>query len=92
VQQDIVHKDVIERSSLFFSISRIEMEFQSLADRYYPQNIVVVSHGYGVTQAIDMCKGRNYGTADFCGCVELCRTSKTSSEWKLAYYNKQVYI
>lgn len=71
---------------------RIEKELQSLADRYYPQNIVVVSHGYGVAQAIGMCRGKNYGMADFCGCVELCRTCKRSSEWELNYFNKQVYM
>lgn len=74
------------------SVPRIEREFQSLADKYYPKNLVVISHGYGVSKAIDMCQGRRYGSADYCGCVELCRTHKNSSDWMLNYSNKHVYM
>jgi hypothetical protein len=58
---------------------------QELADKYYPENILLLTHQYGVEQAL--CLGLDpdhllsYEVV-YCGCVELIRSNKDSS-WKI---------
>ena len=63
---------------------RFTVEYNKLADKYWPKNIVIVSHGYGVCQAVAMVRGEEYCRdvwVDYCGFVEMSRTSTDSHSW-----------
>lgn len=66
-------------------ICRFTAEFNKLADEHWPKNIVIVTHGYGVCQAVAMTKGQRYFKdiwVNYCGFVEMSRASRGSSVWK----------
>ena len=66
-------------------MSRFTAEFTKLADEHWPKNIVIVTHGYGVCQAVAMTKGQEYFRdvwVEYCGYVEMSRTSKDKYDWK----------
>lgn len=70
-------------------LSRFIPAYCSLADEYWPHNVVIVTHGYGVLQALAAGKlgkvhRRGAGAwVDYCGHVELSRTEKDSHEWTM---------
>ena len=46
--------------------------------------MVIVTHGYGVLQALGTDKGYGRGAwVDYCGHVELSRTEKGGHEWRM---------
>ena len=63
--------------------------FEDLADQYWPHNLVIVTHGYGVMKAISLGMGeihRRPGVyIDYCGHVELTRTRKERSSWMIKH-------
>ncbi len=79
-----------------FFISRFDSEFKRLANENYPDNILIVTHGFGVSQAVSMSMGVIYGLdsvwVDYCGHVKLSRTGKESSDWTLEELSKEVHI
>ena len=42
---------------------------------------MIVTHGYGVQQAVVMGNGPGKAFTDYCAFVELTRTAKDSSKW-----------
>ena len=68
---------------------RFTAEFNQLADKYWPNNIIIVTHGYGVSQAVAMTRGelyRNGVWVEYCGHVELTRSNKENHDWMLKNY------
>ena len=73
-------------------ICRFPPEFSHLADEHWPNNIVIVTHGYGVCQAVTMAQGKAYHDGhcvwvNYCGHVELTRQGKNDKKWTLLDYN-----
>ena len=68
---------------------RCRIAIQELADRHWPDNLVLVTHQYGVNQAL-VVGGRKdtymYEVA-YCGNVELCRENRTG-KWRIGTTNK----
>ena len=60
---------------------RFRPAYVSLANSFWPRNVVIVTHGYGVQQAVIMGGGSSNAFTDYCGFVELTRTGKDCSEW-----------
>ncbi len=65
---------------------RYHTEVNKLADEHWPKNIVIVTHMFGVTRAMALAQGERASRADYCGYVEISRTSKQNYDWtKLSY-------
>ena len=74
-----------------YFIYRFTPEYNHLADEHWPNNIVIVTHGYGVCQAVAMSQGKLYHDGngvwvDYCGHVELSRKDKSDRKWTLEAY------
>ena len=52
-----------------------------LANDFWPKNLVIVTHGYGVSQAVAMGGEWKKGFGGYCAFAELTRTSRDSSKW-----------
>ncbi len=60
---------------------RYNAEINRLADEHWPKNIVIVTHMFCVTQAIAL-TGDQVSFTDYCGYVEMSRSSKQKYDWK----------
>lgn len=67
---------------LFF---RFSPAYSRLADEFWPHNIVIVTHGYGVDEAIKKGGGSNTFYVDYCNYVELTRSEKNRDHWTIAH-------
>ena len=68
--------------TIYFLLSRLSSAYSRLANTYWPQNIVIVTHGYGVREAV--LKGdcqTDDDCTDYCSYVELNRSSRDSDKW-----------
>ncbi|XP_019855017.1 PREDICTED: uncharacterized protein LOC100637194 isoform X1 [Amphimedon queenslandica] len=67
------------------SIARYKAAIQEIADEYYPNNVVLVTHQYGVETSMLLDTGGNNAVyeASYCGNVELIREGR-DGEWKYA--------
>ena len=63
---------------------RFSPAYSQLGDTYWPHNIVIVTHGYGVQEAVVKGGGARNVWVDYCGYVELTRTSRDDSQWTIA--------
>ena len=58
---------------------RYRTEINRLADKYWPQNLIIVCHLFGVCTAAAMTSEEVHTRfADYCGFVEMWRASKQS--------------
>ena len=75
------------------NISRFRPEFSRLANAFWPHNIVIVTHGVGVQEAI-LKGGKSKSVfVDYCGYVELTRSGKDSEKWTIdALWNIDEYF
>ena len=67
-------------------LCRFSPEFNNIADEHWPNNIVIVTHGYGVCQAVAMTQRKHYIDGvwvDYCGHVELSRKDINDRTWTL---------
>ena len=70
--------------SLLFSLChRFSPAYTQLANTYWPRNVVIVSHGYGVQHAFMKGGGHENVFVDYCGFVELSRSGKSSDKWTI---------
>ena len=70
----------------FLPFCRFPHGFNNLANEHWPCNIVIVTHGYGVCQAVAMAQGKTHHDGvwvDYCGHVELTRRDKNDRRWTL---------
>ena len=58
----------------------------TLADKHWPKNMLLVSHEVCVREAVGWGGCKDDVEAIYCGQVELSRTDKDSNEWKLESY------
>ena len=68
-----------------FPLYRFIPAYQKLAEDYWPHNIVIVTHGYGVMQAVSLPGNKQYNVidVDYCGHVEVSRQVKGTDVWTL---------
>ena len=59
--------------------------FQRLADQHWPESLLLVTHEYGVRQAMVLGGCRDDVEASYCGHVELSRTEREQT-WKIEDY------
>ena len=75
---------------------RFDREFKKIADKYYPNNILIITHGFGVSQGLGMSQGTIYRLEsvwpEYCGYVELSRADKTDHKWHLKNFSKDVHV
>ena len=57
-----------------------------MADSHWPDNILVVTHEYGVMSAMQLGGYPDSVEATYCGSVELLRTNKANHEWSIVQY------
>ena len=60
--------------------------FKRLADQHWPDNLLLVTHEYGVMQAMALGGCRDQVEATYCGHVELSRTDGREHSWKIEGY------
>ncbi len=60
--------------------------FQELAAHHWPNNLLLVTHEYGVMQAMFLGGCRDDVEATYCGHVELSRASRTDYQWTIEQY------
>ena len=68
----------------FDKYCRFSPAYSRLAEIYWPHNIVIVTHGYGVQEAVVKGGGSGNTWINYCGYVELCRSSRGSEEWTIS--------
>ena len=68
-------------SWLTLFVRRFSPAYTRLANAFWPQNLVIVTHGYGVQEAVVKGGGQRNTFADYCGFVELTRTTRDSDKW-----------
>ena len=77
--------DPAQKITLIIMVSllyhRYSAEINKLADEHWPKNIVIVTHMFCVTQAIAL-TGDQVSFTDYCGYVEMSRSSKQKYDWK----------
>ena len=62
---------------------RYKEEFKRLADVHWPDNLLLVTHEYGVLAGIELGGTTEPMEATYCGCVELIRTDRTQHNWTI---------
>ncbi|XP_064399217.1 uncharacterized protein LOC135345705 isoform X1 [Halichondria panicea] len=77
------HQEPIPTFPEYFrdGMKRYSAEINKLADEHWPKNIVIVTHMFCVTQAIAL-TGDQVSFTDYCGYVEMSRSSKQKYDWK----------
>lgn len=67
--------------------------FNDLADQYWPRNIIVVTHGYGVIEAVNLAPKANQRRVCvyYCGHVELSRETRENHAWTMESH-KDVFL
>ena len=70
----------------FIYACRYVPTFNDLADQYWPHNIIVVTHGCGVIEAVNLAPQAKQGPVCvyYCGHVELSRESRENHAWTMA--------
>jgi len=68
-------------------LQRFLPAFNDLADQHWPHNIVVVTHGYGVSQSLRLSPEERHRSravwVDYCGHIEFSRESKECHTWRI---------
>ena len=64
---------------------RFSPAYSRLADKFWPQNIVIVTHGYGVDEAVKKGGGPRATFVGYCGYVELTRTDHNRDKWEITF-------
>lgn len=77
----------------FICAYRYVPTFNELADQYWPHNIIVVTHGYGVIEAVNLAPQANQRRVCvyYCGHVELSRETKENHAWMMESH-KDVFL
>ena len=66
---------------------RYDAEFKRLADLHWPHNLLLVTHEYGVKQAMAMGGCGEEVEATYCGSVQLSRTELSHQLWTIEQYH-----
>ena len=72
---------------LYIIISRYEADYKRLADLHWPDNLLIVTHEYGVMSAMKLGGGSENVEAVYCGSVELIRREQAQHEWSIVEYH-----
>ena len=69
------------------SFCRYSAVFKKLADQHWPDNLLLVTHEYGVIEAMAFGGCRDDVEAAYCGYVELSRTDSSEHSWTIEGYS-----
>ena len=67
-------------------LNRYEKEFKRLANLHWPDNLLLMTHEYGVMQAMAVGGCEDDVEAEYCGSVQLSRNDLTQNQWTLDQY------
>lgn len=68
-------------------VNRYIAEFKRLADSHWPENLLLVTHEYGVISAMMLGGCTRDTEATYCGSVELLRREETQHKWTIVKYH-----
>ena len=71
---------------VFCFFSRYNQTLRTLADKHWPHNLLVVTHEYGVIEAMALGRAKGEYEASYCGYVELCRSEEEREVWAVDHY------
>ena len=60
---------------------RYKAEFKRLADKHWPDNLLLVTHEYGVMSAMGLAEHHEDVEATYCSSVELYRKEQAQQNW-----------
>ena len=66
--------------------ARYQVEFKRLADSHWPDNLLLLTHEYGVMSAMQLGGCSESVEATYCGFVELLRKQKATHDWSTVQY------
>ena len=69
------------------TIARYKAEFNRLADVHWPENLLLVTHEYGVLAALELGGIQEPMEATYCSCVELVRSDRNQHSWTIEQYH-----
>ena len=74
-------------TQMYELLIRYKVEFKRLADRHWPDNLLLVTHEYGVKAATELEQCLRDVEATYCGSVELVRKCQSHHEWSIVQYH-----
>ena len=70
-----------------FNGVRYKEEINRLADKHWPDNLLLVTHEYGVNSAMSLGGTMEPTETVYCGSVELVRSQQEQHNWTIEHYH-----